>query len=177
MAVAGSRLYIYGGYAGALLSDLWQYDTSTGVWTELAASSLPGGRAGHGICAVGGKLYLFGGQTDSGAGADLWEYDILTGSWTELYTTASSPIVYRIDFAYAAIGQYIYIYGGYYNTNMPLADMWEYDTVADAWREVGTGFPAYDCANQSVAFNNALYAFGGLGSSNVATLDTATEFT
>jgi N-acetylneuraminic acid mutarotase len=120
-ADASGNIWLFGGFgfdstgtnapAGAVLNDLWKYNTTTKQWTWVsgggatgnanqagtygtqtaaATSNVPGSRWG----AVGwvnpdGDLFFFGGwgygsSTTQGTGFlnDIWEYDHTNGQWT-----------------------------------------------------------------------------------------------
>ena len=51
--------------SAAYYSDLHRFDTSAGTWTSYATDRIPP-RFGAGFAAVGGQLYLFGGEGYSG---------------------------------------------------------------------------------------------------------------
>ena len=51
------------------LNDLHNFDPTTSTWTELSTATAgipPSARAGHGVAAAGGKLYVLGGSQDGG---------------------------------------------------------------------------------------------------------------
>jgi N-acetylneuraminic acid mutarotase len=62
-------MYVFGGYNGGNLNDLWVYDPQTDSWSQLASGATV--RYGHTAVTIGGKMYVFGG---SGGGRlnDLW---------------------------------------------------------------------------------------------------------
>mmetsp|Transcript_11498 Transcript_11498/g.27046 ORF Transcript_11498/g.27046 Transcript_11498/m.27046 type:complete len:370 (-) Transcript_11498:132-1241(-) len=98
MAALGSTLYVFGGRdAGGWLGDMYAYDVSTAVWTNLSLAAMPppgaahhargpttsslgahgqppGARYGLGMAAVGSKLFVYGGRDESWLG-DLHAYD------------------------------------------------------------------------------------------------------
>ena len=75
--VADDRLYVFGGRVVDLIdtrSDLWVLDAAEGylrpeaelVWRELSGAllgSAPDRRAGMGMAALGGRMYIFGGES------------------------------------------------------------------------------------------------------------------
>ena len=52
--------------SGSVLADFHSFDLSLGLWTELLNVDIPCARAGPGLAAVGGTLYLFGGNGSKG---------------------------------------------------------------------------------------------------------------
>lgn len=89
-AVAGGKLYTFGGRDGAgPYSNSYVYDPGTNAWNPLAA--MPGVRySGNGAAVINGKIYVAGGWTTSPPlpNNNLWEYDIATNTWA---TKASMP--------------------------------------------------------------------------------------
>jgi ELWxxDGT repeat protein len=101
--VVNNKFYLFGGYNGGRLCDLWEYDPSTNNWTWIAgnnssnsagvygtlgvadAANLPAGREQAATWTYNGKLYLFGGIRSDGVNdvtmSDLWEYNFSTGYW------------------------------------------------------------------------------------------------
>jgi N-acetylneuraminic acid mutarotase len=104
---AAGNFYIYGGqgYDGSgnmgYMNDLWKYDPVAGQWTWIfgdngvnvagvygtkgtaAGTNKPGGR-GFITSAkdATGKVWVFGGLSNSGDFNDLWRYDPATNQWT-----------------------------------------------------------------------------------------------
>ena len=101
--VLNNKLYLFGGYAGGRLNDLWEYDPSINQWRWLNGvsavnvaptygtigvadpSNNPGGRETMHPWGYNGKLYLFGGGKSGVSGdealSDIWEYDPVTNLW------------------------------------------------------------------------------------------------
>jgi N-acetylneuraminic acid mutarotase len=109
---SSGNLWLFGGYGydstggAGYLNDLWQYSSSTGLWTWVnggdvddasgvygtqgtaAASTVPGARqAANSWIDSSGRLWLFGGAGYDSTGAvgnlnDLWQYSSSTGLWT-----------------------------------------------------------------------------------------------
>ncbi|HEY1009894.1 MAG TPA: cadherin-like beta sandwich domain-containing protein, partial [Daejeonella sp.] len=100
---SAGKLYLFGGYNGRNLNDLWEYEIGTGHWRWIkgsnstnqfgsygtrgtaAADNNPGARYKSGGWESGGKFFLFGGNgygtSSSGRLNDLWEYNPDTGYW------------------------------------------------------------------------------------------------
>jgi Galactose oxidase, central domain/Kelch motif len=100
------NLWLFGGFTTSASSsgynnDLWSFSTSTGLWTWVGGSNVPGANGVYGtlgIAAAGnvpgarsdavswtdpsGNFWLFGGLTFGGLYNDLWRYSPTTGLWT-----------------------------------------------------------------------------------------------
>jgi hypothetical protein len=68
MASVADALYVFGGHNGsATLGDLWQYNCTTKAWNRIEDSAdAPDSRAGHGLVAAFGYIYVFGGRDGGG---------------------------------------------------------------------------------------------------------------
>jgi hypothetical protein len=103
---AENNLWLFGGYRGAYLNDLWKYDIANNEWTWMsgsnltgqvgiygtqgipAAANIPGGRFVYTKWKdTDGNLWLFGGNglastSSPGVLNDLWRYDLSGNEWT-----------------------------------------------------------------------------------------------
>ena len=107
---ANGDLWLFGGISDSsgnpkILSDLWRFSVSTGVWTWMGGSNQPNQPAAYGIRGapspsntpgardgmtvwldLGGDLWLFGGETvasgTAGGLSDLWKRETSSGNWT-----------------------------------------------------------------------------------------------
>ena len=70
---------VYGGVTGTLLV----FDPEANTWTELASMGMA--RQAHTSAAVGGKLYVFGGQCDPNDPQGSVEvYDPISNTWADM---------------------------------------------------------------------------------------------
>ena len=128
------KLYLWGGRdtvdrAPEFYNDLWVYDTSSRVWTQLqdadpADLGRPLPRYGLGQARVGRYWYLFGGfgsQVGDGPQLnDLWRCDLETGEWVCIaphdaakdYTAAATRPGVRRVMGMAPLDRSIYIFAG-----------------------------------------------------------------
>ena len=72
-------MYIAGGYDGSnSFNDVWAFDLSSHVWTEVSASGDGGMTARHGHVAIydlhTNAMYLMGGRNDGGKFNDVWAF-------------------------------------------------------------------------------------------------------
>jgi hypothetical protein len=179
------KFVLFGGRAGSGYNyeDTWEWDPTTGVWTDAsAAGDHPKARSQHGMVyeKSTGKILLFGGgRSDSGSYdgtgisgsfGDTWEYDPATSTWTAL-TVATGPTA-RNDFgmvwdstrskAVLFAGIQIDVTGA---AGVPKQDTWEWDPVAGTWTErtVKGSKPSQRYAH-AMAFDatrNKVVVFGG----------------
>ena len=112
------QMLLYGGCASGVgpcpLGDLWSFDLSSQLWTELLPSPQPPARQWYGMTfdRVRGRLVVFGG---SGPGLlnDTWEYDPAAGRWEQPLIEGDSPAPRRRhETAFAADIGAIFFFGG-----------------------------------------------------------------
>lgn len=153
----GTKLYIGIGQASTgNLTEFWEYNISSGVWTQKAdypAMSLPKQGAGF---SVGNKGYVIMSPDTLGY-PGFWEYDPAADKWTAKgyfpQTLQQGMIAFTID-NYAYVGP-----GG--DGSSGSRKVWQYDPVANSWTRksdypgAGTTWPA--------AFTIGHYAYVGTG--------------
>jgi hypothetical protein len=75
-----NKVYIYGGKTDVILSDTWEFDLNSQVWSQVHPSGTmnPGGRSNSLLIMLeeSRQIILFGGDTESGPVLDVWVYDI-----------------------------------------------------------------------------------------------------
>jgi N-acetylneuraminic acid mutarotase len=126
------KIYIFGGVDGTYLSDIIEYDPSTGSVINRSAINaterLPSGRCCTSAASVNGKIYIFGGSGYDTDFYDIIEYDPSTGSVinrSAINATERLPSE-RFATSAASVNGKIYIFGGYYDGNL-FSDIIEYD--------------------------------------------------
>ena len=120
----GNKGYVYGGFDGGNLSDLWEYDPALNVWIQKAdLPSTP--RSGAVGFSIGNKGYVGTGSNLS----DFWEYDPALNSWTQKSNFGGGNRDMAVGFA---IGNKGYMgLGG----NGTFSDFWEWDQLTDTWTQ------------------------------------------
>lgn len=105
---------------------------STARWRTRASSptTILGPSDGATAVAVGGRIYVMGGQRNAGGSTRNESYDPLTDTWS---IHSPIPSARGGHSAVAANGR-IYLFGGV-NIASALADVWEYDLGSDNWTQ------------------------------------------
>jgi Kelch motif len=158
MAVAelDGKIYVMGGYPSSrvTVATVQVNDTATNNWT--LTTPLPNPLNHQMPAAANGKLYVIGGQTDSGSTSfvnTVFEFDPLTSDWT---TRAPMPTA-RSAGAAAVIGNLIYVAGGRPPRGQDFA---VYNTVSNQW----TTLPALPTGRNhlaAAAIGGKVYVAGG----------------
>ena len=151
--------YSYGfGYLGAWNNDLWQYDTLTNSWTQMA--SMPTvGREYATAFVINNKAYVGCGVTASNSPYnDLWEYNPLSNSWTRKADMPNSGLSLPHSFTLNNKG---FVGFGFDSAGYYQKGIWAYDPVKDKWTRK-KDFPAKTIW-ESFAVSDGKYAYAGLG--------------
>lgn len=122
------------GQIGQERNDLWEFDPTTGQWTELA--SCPCVTRLHPAFVINqGKIFIgMGSNTTLGNLNDWWEYDIATDIWTQKTNFPSFKRHHPYQFA---IGDFVYTGFGHGSLGAQIYKQWyQYDIFNDTWTQV-----------------------------------------
>ena len=127
---------------------------------RLTPGLLPPPRKHHSLVrgqpADGSRLYLFGGQNDSGDLADFWQYDPLADEWIELPPPGPGPR-HGHNAVWDSVNGRMLVFGGQRGPSF-FNDTWQYDPAAARWAELSPAGPIPE----------ARYGAGGAFSPSVA---------
>lgn len=119
----GSNSYIY---AESVYRDFYEYDPTTGKWTQKAP--FPGIAANDlAYTVVNGCLYTAMGFSGTGTNNDTYKYDPVTDTWTKLEDCLGS---YSVT-AFFSIGKDFYLAGGFQGRN--IRTMFRFNTDKERW--------------------------------------------
>ncbi|MCJ7692054.1 MAG: hypothetical protein MUO22_01390 [Sedimentisphaerales bacterium] len=121
-------------------------------------TAMPSVRESAAAAAVGGKIYVIGGEYDTN---DRWltvveEYDAETDTWA---TKAPLPAGRRSHTA-AAVGGKIYVFGGQNLSSETVSTTYEYDPVGDTWATKAS-MPTGRRYAGAAAVDGRIYVIGG----------------
>jgi hypothetical protein len=176
------------GVDGSPKQDTWEWDGSTGTWTERTlAGNKPSPRFGHGMaCDPGrGNMVVFGGYDINTGNAldDLWDWEPQTGTWTERPASASMPSG-RVWASLVALGDSTpprmeLVAGshtadsmsGTSGTSSLFNEVWDLDPSAGTWVKRPTlcagPAPRSGHAMATDLDTGKIYLFGGAGSASL----------
>lgn len=171
MAVAlDGLIYVLGGYEVTngqtyRSSTVKAYDPATNNWSARANMGTGGA---SGAAALGGKLYVFGGDDINGYRAIVEEYDPASDSWRH-HSRLSQE---RQRHAAVALHGRIYVLGGMDADGRPLATVEVYDPAAGTW-SVAAPLPTARAAPAALALDGQIYVLGGMdaGGAPLATVE------
>jgi N-acetylneuraminic acid mutarotase len=167
----GPFIYVVGGFlpSNETTAAVERYDIRRNRWKRLAP--MPVAVNHPAVAALGGRLYVYGGYTDSGFSAvtaTLQSFDPGTGRWRRL-PVSSTP---RAAAALLPAAGQLFAVGGAAPGRGPLARLEAYDPAKRRWR---TGLPAMQVAREHIAgavVGRRLYVLGGrAGGRNLATVE------
>ncbi|XP_037547873.1 rab9 effector protein with kelch motifs [Nematolebias whitei] len=175
LAVAGNVAFLFGGACSinqqdtpVYFSDFYMLTVSPDdlSWEQIPQNGeVPPARAGHTLCVVKGKLYLFGGASSPDATECLprvYSFDVVSLTWECLET--GGVALRTLRYSSVAMGDNIYVYGGVLN-QIPTDNLMVFNTVSLIWTPVKTsGSPPPALESQSFALcGNQIFMFGGFG--------------
>ena len=158
-------VYFFGGvyYGGgwSQSSRIFCYDTNTKEYTEISSKLSP--TSNYSCCAVGDKIFLFGGYNDPSSQYSKSAYVFDTVSKT-LQSISTAP---ADGCSCCAVGGKIYTIGGRTTYN----EVWALDTTKLTWEKKKAAAPNnYTELTPAVAFGNKIYLFGNSVSSGITSL-------
>merc|ERR1712194_98115 len=84
-----------------------------------------------GAAAMGGKIYVTGGDTDEGSVNSVYVYNPQADAWTQL----ASMSIARDSHASSAIDGKLYVFGGVDSDQAYLSTAEVYDPASDSWAQ------------------------------------------
>ncbi len=168
--VHNNKLVLFGGFDGQRwLNDMYVFDFSTKIWTEIQArGTVPSVRSCPAWAKDDTHVYIQGGYDGVERKADFFALELATYTWVQMPSLGTPPSP-RYFHSCCLYGNKMYLYGGYSGTER-LADMFAYDFETNHWCEV-------DCSNGEApsgrsslvaqVYENCLYVFGGYNGTTV----------
>ncbi len=172
----GTTIYTFSGYMNNYGSNKYArycfaYDTLTDTRTGGEDTSV-GYRLYMGYCTIGKNIYSFGGSHSNTRYNDVRIYDTEAGTISTLST--------KLPFSWGkmgcvAIGENIYLLGGYNYTNQNYINLiYRFNILTQSFDNVAVSLPVA-CSNMGcAAVGSKIYIFGGENADGV--LDTILEF-
>lgn len=143
------------------LKDFWEYDPDLNTWIQKADF---GGVARYGAVgfSLNNKGYIGTGWNGTDYLSDFWAYDPQLNSWTSIANFGGEGRSEAFTFV---IGSSVYVGGGNHENN--LADLWEYNTVSNAWvAKARSPLPAQFSHSVAFSIENNGYVGTGWGHNN-----------
>jgi N-acetylneuraminic acid mutarotase len=170
------KLYIFGGYNGGPLGELFVYDPVAKSWSNVTTplfGSAPSARYGTSLWSAYGKVYIYGGYTNSYR-TEVFTYDPISRTWATVTTTGSGPSMGYKSSAVVMNGK-AYIFGG--TNGSDTNALYSLDLVTHAWTNLSTPLsgtaPTARTSHSASVVNGKMVIFGGrVGTSPVSDIHT-----
>ncbi|CAG9321978.1 unnamed protein product [Blepharisma stoltei] len=162
-------LYMLGGYSALtdlLLNSLIEFDLDTDPLEYKIISYEyvnPNARKSHSICALGGFLYLFGGENNGEAMNDLWVFDPDKAIWSSIVPQGDIPSA-RKNHAASSQGDTMVVFGGY-DGDFYLNDLHLLNILTDTWSKIEPASTVRPSGRSNACMQinfPHIYIFGGL---------------
>jgi N-acetylneuraminic acid mutarotase len=154
IAVVGGEIYVSGGFSEDRIQSVEKYTPSSDTWSAVAP--LPEARWCHEAVAVGGTMYVVGGEMQyEGTTSSTLKYDSMQGTWSEV---APMPEP-RSNAAACVVRSDIYVFGGNVEDGQALNSVFKYDTVYNSWRTLAP-MPQASSENSANVLDDLVYIVG-----------------
>ena len=163
---AGGRIFVPGGCKedGQAIVEFEILDTEQSPLTWSSGPNLPEPRCDYALAEVNGRLYLFGGRTESdpeSSSKSVWSYRFGEEGWRE---EAELPFA-RSGMSAAVIGEEIHLLGGRDIDGEPQSNHWIFDTRGEGKFVQGAGTelpsPRADHVSAGISLLGRIYLVGG----------------
>ncbi|GMH40346.1 hypothetical protein BSKO_08250 [Bryopsis sp. KO-2023] len=149
-------------------------------WTFRRVQTQGGGPRVFRHCAGAhdGKVFVFGGCTETHPTNECWRLDTRDWTWKLLETSGSAPSP-RMGHASCVVGSIMYVHGGFTDYKDVRNDLFAFDMVSMQWSQIQTQPPAPRCFSHTMDSirDNTLALIGGcpqIPSSDVVLIDVRT---
>lgn len=159
----GTKIYLFGGeYDGTNITYekyIYEFDTITKTCTQKNAT-LPTGCYKQGICALGTKVYLFGGYYYNTTNGSMVINEVnIYDTETDTITTSSSTTYMVYSTACISYGTDIYLFGGTTSySGTKTTAIYKYDTIGSTFSRVNS-LPVAVTGLNAILIDNLVYLF------------------
>jgi N-acetylneuraminic acid mutarotase len=167
---ANGQIFFIGGEirSESRYNDVHVFDPATMTFSKALNHVIPQPLSRHQSCAVGNKIYVFGGFDGVSRFNEMSVFNVAMNWWYKVETRGDVPAP-RSNHACAVVGTNIYLFGG--NNTSPegryrvLDDFYSFDTMTLTWKcltaHKARDFPSSRSGHALVPFGNKLLLFGG----------------
>ncbi len=130
-SIAGKGYFGFGYDGGTYNNDLYQYDSATNAWAQVASS--PGPILESPVCMVIGNMAYIGigktlSTTSSGSSGQIWQYDPQNNNWTRKADLPDTLQEGAFGVGIGSVG-----YAGLSVGTLGTKAWWQYTPASDAW--------------------------------------------
>jgi N-acetylneuraminic acid mutarotase len=162
-------IYLFGGKLAnndrTPLSGLWEYNISTGTWTNNSYPTSPQARFNHCMVYIPNEhiLFLFGGfdaQTHTEL-RDTWIFNISSDIWTRISTPSAPEVGVDCSITYSLTSHSVYLFG---NFGRAFTYFWQFSLANHTWTAVNSNQTPSNRYGHSLHYHpisDSIYLFGG----------------
>ena len=132
------KVLLFGGYStvhSTRVNDMWEFDPSTNVWTELHPVASPSSRSHHAMYfdPIFNEIILFGGYLNGDTLSDeTWIYNCTANNWNQIDPAIHPSERYGHTFAYDESLQTGVFFGGKEHGNLK-SETWLFNRTSSTW--------------------------------------------
>eukprot|EP00741_Cyanophora_paradoxa_P016684 tig00020934_g16113.t1 len=144
----------------------------SGSWKRIATAAglLPAQRSSNSLTSLRGLIYMFSGENVPRIPVDndLFAFDPAKGAWSKVDAAGTPPAARVGHAAAAALGRYLYIFGGRTGVSQELLsmnDLWQFDAETREWSEVKAAGnpPPVRSYHAMASIGSRVFVFAGSG--------------
>jgi len=166
---AKHALYVFGGYDGNYLNDLYEFSSQKQTWKRLPHVGLPPSpRYRASLVCAGHHLVCSMGHDGYHHLNDLYTYDLESNTWASLPTSGPSPAPRDSHTACVLGNNQMIIFGGSSGSSLNCMHRLRFQKNIGQWSRVAcTGMlPASRFCHSSVIVDKTMYVYGGYDGTN-----------
>lgn len=148
------------------LNDVQALNLDNLTWSPVKTTNTPAGRRLHAAEFDGERMWVFGGETDTGLVNELWYLNIADLQWTQIHSRTEGPSPRASHQITMFSQQEFMLYSGFDGITDP-SDAWVFDTASQQWKTVtlqGDRPPERSGYSMACVDSNMIM-FGGYGNS------------
>ncbi|KAJ5067480.1 leucine-zipper-like transcriptional regulator 1 [Anaeramoeba ignava] len=178
MIVIGTTLFLFGGRSSDhRLNSLHRLNFGSNQWEFIVPQTriIPKNRSAHSMNVYENKIYILGGicENSTKCGTSFFVFDPIMNCYQKL---PDSPVEF-VDHSAVVYKDFLIVVGDYWKDHPRFSnDLVYFNFKTNQWNKITTsGFAPKSSSNSAVIFQEKLYVFGGLISSNSMEIENEIE--
>jgi len=158
-----NHMYVFGGYDGTWLNDLYSFCFDTREWSKVQATGAkPSGRHSHSAVTYQDSLYIWGGiGKKTQRFQQISRFQFATSQWSEVPVKSDTNPPACWGHTAVVFGSNMYVFGGF--STSATNHLWVFNFENQTWRKIeGKGKVPHPVQYHSaVVYQNSMYVMGG----------------
>ncbi|XP_043569633.1 acyl-CoA-binding domain-containing protein 4 isoform X1 [Chiloscyllium plagiosum] len=167
MCIMKGKVYLFGGRSHHLVQEclpgMYCFDIESLTWEKLQINGIAPCTLNHSAALVGDNIFVFGGIQNGAVSDNLFMFNTVSLTWTPVKTVGLTPAP-RYAHTFAAVGEFLYLFGGTACENLYFKDIHVLDTVSLTWSQCevkGEGSSGRGFHTFTPHHDKDIYVFGG----------------